>query len=147
MVGHDTAELGHDTAKDSACNMAERHCDTAGPSKRVSNARARAWLLGECRDTINCIVTGGRLGHWVVSQDRCNTAEGSATILLRELRYVQQCAQGARRHGRTCAATRPGQACDTAQCARKLGQGWVHCALDSVLTQCTVLSHCLGHCS
>ena len=62
------------------------------------------------------------------------------------------------RHGRACADTWPGQAYDTApgapphgqpskQHAHRLGQGWVHCALDSVLTQCTVLSHCLGHCS
>ena len=27
------------------------------------------------------------------------------------------------------------------------GPGCAHYALDSVLTQCTVLSHCLGHCS
>ena len=44
-------------------------------------------------------------------------------------------------------ATRSGQAYYTAQCVHRLGQGWVHCALDSVLTQCIVLSHCLGHCS
>ena len=49
------------------------------------------------------------------------------------------------RHDRACAATWWGQACDTAglglrhgavrlQCVRRLGQGWVHCAFDSVLT-------------
>ena len=30
---------------------------------------------------------------------------------------------------------------------RSLGHGWVHCTLDLVLTQDTVLSHCLDHCS
>ena len=44
-------------------------------------------------------------------------------------------------------ATLPSQASDTAQCVHRLGQGWVHCAFDSVLTQCTILSHCLDHCS
>ena len=44
-------------------------------------------------------------------------------------------------------ATLPGQANDTAQCVHRLGQGWVHYAFDSVLTQCTVLSHYLDHCS
>ena len=48
------------------------------------------------------------------------------------------------------ATIRPNARHDTALCSwpvRSLGQGWVHCALDSVLTQCTILSHCLGHCS
>ena len=35
----------------------------------------------------------------------------------------------------------------SAQCARSLGHGCVHCVLYPVLTQCTVLSHCLDHCS
>ena len=34
-----------------------------------------------------------------------------------------------------------------AQPVRSLGHVCVHCALDPVLTQCTVLSHCLDHCS
>ena len=44
---------------------------------------------------------------------------------------------------------------DTAQCASSLGAlyaqpgsvGCAPCALDPVLTQCTVFSHCLRHCS
>ena len=123
-------------------------------------------------------MTEGRLGRWIVSRDKCDTAGGSATIPHRgratrrpTRRYgarhdaqhtawdkARQHARGRSdtvggtcdttkpglRHGRARPATRPGQAYDTAQCARRLGQGWVHCALDSVLTQCTVLSHYLG---
>ena len=35
----------------------------------------------------------------------------------------------------------------SAQRARNLGHGCAYCALDPVLTQNTVLSHCLSHCS
>ena len=38
---------------------------------------------GVCHDTINCIVTGRRLGRWVVSRDRCNTVGGNAMIRRR----------------------------------------------------------------
>ena len=65
------------------------------------------------------------------------------------------------RHGRACAATwsgvrfdmvgralRHGQVRPVTRCrVRRLDQGWVRCALDSVLIQCTAFSHCLGHCS
>ena len=55
--------------------------DTAGLHVRRV-ARARAWLgrLRVCRDTINCIVTGRRLGRWVVLRDKCDTTWGGATI-------------------------------------------------------------------
>ena len=50
------------------------------------------------------------------------------------------------RYGSTRATT---QRCAHAwvQRAHSLGHGCVHYALDPVLTQCTVLSHCLDHCS
>ena len=56
-------------------------------------------------------------------------------------------AEHALRHGRAKPATWCLVRHDTAGLTRSLSQGWVHCALDSVLTQDTVLSHCLGHCS
>ena len=48
----------------------------------------------------------------------------------------------AQQYDRSCAATRPGQACDTAQCVRRLGKGWVHCALDSVHYSESLFGHC-----
>ena len=65
------------------------------------------------------------------------------------------------RLGRAWLATRPPVRHDTAlssrcarglgamraQCAPSLGHVCVHCALDLVLTQCTILSHCLDRCS
>ena len=59
-LGHDTTGLGHDTAKDSAC-------DTTMIRKGERRAREGLASGGVCRDTINCIVTGGRLGRWVIS--------------------------------------------------------------------------------
>ena len=153
--------------------MASRDTATTLPSKALRYDRnrprqgwpacrgerhAREGLVagGLCCDTNGCIVTGKWFGCWVVSQDRRDTATGSTTIRRRG--YATQCLArryGARhgapacawaqRHSRAKPATRPGQACDMAQCAHRLGQGWVHCARDLVLTQCTVLSHCLGH--
>ena len=67
-----------------------------------------------CHNTIVCIVTGGRLGHWVVSRDRRDMAGGGTTIRRRELRYARQRARG--HEDKAYAAQRatwPGQACDT----------------------------------
>ena len=83
-------------------------------------------------------------------------------------RHGRQHGAGAQRHG----ATRPGHAATRPRHGRpqatiRPGTGPLHCRLghsvrglcvqvgpgcapgapDSVLTQCTVLSHCLGHCS
>ena len=91
----------------------------------------------------------------------------------RELRYARQCddkalvaqrvtrrAWHSTRHGRACARHDQARSTTRRQCAPRHGTTrsaqrevcaqpgpWVceHCALDSVLTQCTVLSHCLGH--
>ena len=56
--GHDTAQLG--------CDTAERPCDTASPRVKVSGALEGLAARGVCCDTINCIMTRGRLGRWVV---------------------------------------------------------------------------------
>ena len=48
------------------------------------------------------------------------------------------------------ATTPPNACCDKALCVRlmhSLDHRCVHCALDPVLTQCIVLSHCLDNCS
>ena len=94
-----------------------------------------------------------RLGQWVVLRDRRDTEQERHDTAL-EARDTVPCATiqcviqrtstrtSALRHRATIrpgqAMTRPGQAYDTAQCAHRLGQGWLHCALNSVLTQCTV---------
>ena len=67
MVGHDTAGLGYDTVEVSACDMAERPCDTVSLRARASGAREGLADGGMCRDTINCIVIGRRLVRCVVS--------------------------------------------------------------------------------
>ena len=76
---------------------------------------------------------------------------GRATRLLVR-RYGALARAWALRHGQARPATRPGKAYDTTQHERSVravceqAGPWVcaHCALDPVLTQCTVLSHCLG---
>ena len=87
-----------------------------------------------------CIGTRGR------RQQRCNTAACAAT-LPGTTTIWRQCAP---RHGSVCPATRRsarGQGAVQARPVRSLGHGCVHCSLDPVLTQCTVLSHCLDNCS
>ena len=59
------------------------------------------------------------------------------------------------RHGQSGAMIRPSvhpttRRCERglgAVCAAQAGSGCAHCTPDSVLSQCTILSHCLGHCS
>ena len=138
----DTAERTRRGAQWHTTIRPARGHDTANWAALKGERRALEGLTagGVCRDAINCIVTGRRLGRWVVSRHRRYTAGGSTTIWRRELRYSQQCAQGrddtaprhSARYGRVCTTTRSGQACDTAgqglrhgraQCGRRLGQG------------------------
>ena len=74
---------------------------------------------------------------------RSDTRGGSATW------PSQACdtAEPGLRHSRARPMTQLGQACDTAQCARRLGQGCAPYAPNLVLTRDIVLSHCLVHCS
>ena len=53
------------------------------------------------------------------------------------------CARPRRNACAECA--RPGRSV-CAECTQA-GSECANCTLDSILTQCTVLSHCLGHCS
>ena len=104
-----------------------------GRPTRKGKQRAREGLAAEglCRDTNGRIVTGTWLSRWVVLRYRGDTAGGSAAIRRRE-----------RTGARACAAIRLpkptirlGQACDTAQCARRLGRVCTWCTqpvLDSV---------------
>ena len=60
-----------------------RHCRPARKGEwRLLEGLA---VRGVCRDTINCIMTGRRLGRWVVSLHMCDTTKGSTTIRSREL--------------------------------------------------------------
>ena len=104
-----------------------------------------------CHDTIVCIMTRGRLGRWVPLRDSRDTAGRSATIRRRELRYARQ---RARERGNTALAVQRATRHDTtrhgrsnAQSVRSLAHRCVHCALYPILTQDTVSSHCLDHCS
>ena len=76
-----------------------------------------------------CIVTGRGLRHGVVCETMSNTAEEACDTTSSSARGCMA----------TQPATRPGARCDTAepglrhgavraQCARRLGQGWVHCS-------------------
>ena len=67
-----------------------RHDRSAHKGERRAHKgerRAREGLDagGVYRDTINCIVTGRRLGRWVVSRHRRDMVGGSTTIRRREL--------------------------------------------------------------
>ena len=123
-----------------------------------------------CHDTNDCIVTGGAD---LVLQYSTPGLRYGASALRHRSRGCDTVRNSARRHAATrCtaqhvtrtatrpvrAATRSGVRCDTAsgaplygrpsaQWARSLGSGCAPCAPNPVLTQCTVLSYCFGHCS
>ena len=95
----------------------------------------------------NVATRPGRLHD--TAQEACDTVEGT--------QHGAQCAQGKGqaydtadhrlrhdpRHGRDTAVL----GIVRAACAGSLGLGCAPGAPNPVLTQCTVLSHCLGHCS
>ena len=91
--------------------------------------RAREGLAAEglCCDTNGRIVIGTQLSRWVMSRYRSDMAGGSAAIRRRGRAGARACARRycrpGLRHGQARPATRPGQACDTAHCAGRLGQG------------------------
>ena len=103
-------------------------------------AREGLAVEGLYRDTNGRIVTGTRLGLWVVSRYRRDTVGGSAAIRRRE------------RTGVRCDTAT--QACDTARpglrhgavCAQA-GQGVHLVHPTSFGLSALFLSHCLGHCS
>ena len=78
-----------------------------------------------------CITTGGAIRQ----EATCDTAPKLHNKALYEPRNDASARHDTAQH----------TAC--VQPVRSLGHGCVHCALDPVLTQCTVLSHCLDHCS
>ena len=155
------------------CDMTRRPCDIAG----LCAWPGRWGGGGGCRDTNGRILIGGRPGCWVYREIGCDTVRSNAAIrssmrhnTAQEVRDMARRAATRRglerdtalRHDLRNDRARPRYHAsalqDTTQHAPRhravrarlvhnLGQGWVHCALDLVLTQCTILSHCLGHCS
>ena len=157
-------QLGHDRAYDTI----ERPHDTAGLRSRQA-ARVRAWPLGMKVVIQSCIVAGGqpcgsrystRLGRWVVSRDRHDTTpsacEAGAWVAIQFCIVI-----GGKGNARMRAATRQGTLGTqsrrgprhgpvrtmTLRSARSLGSGCAPGAPSPILIQCTVFSHCLGHCS
>ena len=125
-------------------------CNTNG--RNVMGARAGHWgncvtiqslyrdkrvvWLRACHDTIDYIVTvGQRLGRWLC-RDTDATRPGQALRYSAEARAAQwRYGRPGPQHGQAKPATWPGQACDTAQCARRLGKVCTWCTqpvLDSV---------------
>ena len=111
-----------------------------------------------------------RPGRWVYRDTTCDTAKHAPRYGAGSTRHGQggcdTARPGARRHnawhntrhdreeGHDTARGRPatrrcahGLGTVRMQHAHNLGLGCAHCALDPVLTQCTVFSHCLDHCS
>ena len=84
-----------------------------------------------CHDTVRDTATIRRPAPCDMAQESCNTLDNArGRGLGLETIFV-------------CRSAHAGWA----QCMRSLGHGCVHCALNPVLTQCTLLSHCLDHCS
>ena len=80
----------------------------------------------------------------------CDTASARCDTLATRLGLATIRRRYAPRHGSVRAVTRryaSGLGAVRARPGRNLGHGCAHCALDPVLTQCTVLSYCLDHCS
>ena len=110
------------------CDTTPKHCDTGNNASDMAGLRvgasgsAREWPSHRVVSQYNfCIVTGG----------------------LRHGAKARACAW---RHDATQHCAR-GLGIVRAKRARSLVLRCAHYALDSVLTQCTVYSHCLNHCS
>ena len=74
--------------------------------------------------------------HSTARDKDCDTTGARCDTVGCALRHGQDTASGAPLYGRP-----------SAQWARSLGSGCAPCAPNPVLTQCTVLSYCFGHCS
>ena len=142
--GHDTA-LRHGEERPRHGQGRLRYGRPARKGKRRTPEGLDA--EGLCCDKNWCIVTGMRLGHWVVSRYRHDTTGGSAAIRRRGARVTKTIRPPK-------PATRPGRAYDTAQCPCRLGRVCTWCSqpvLDSVhcseslfgtLSMSTVHEHC-----
>ena len=116
-----------------------------------STARTTRRATGTCVAIQFCIVTGGE-GREAAT--RC--ASGCVRAVTRQGTLATRL-RGRPRHSRGRPTTRRRVCHDTAPSARyarrlgavgaQLGSGCAPCAPNLVLTQDTILSHCLGHCS
>ena len=124
-------------------------------------ARESLTAGGLCRDTNGRIVTGGQLGRWVVSRDSLRYGRGhghDTTDYARDTVGEAETRRTATQEEGGGATTRPGVHCNSTGSAlrhgrarpttwRSVHEGWAKGGCTVHLTQCTVFSHCLGHCS
>ena len=123
---------------DTAAACCDTACDTAGRVRDTArSACGRSWVVIQflyceqrgARDTAACA--------------RDTTSARCDTLATRPARPRYDALRATTR--------RParGVRASWAQCSRSVRAGHVcvHCALDQVLTQCTIQSHCLNHCS
>ena len=113
------------TQRSRGCDMAQGRCDTHGSAPH--RARQEPMLRYKV-----CIVTGGEA---VALRHDAHTPRHSRCTPTTWPRY------GPARATTGCCARGRDAVCVQA------GSGCAHCMPDSVLTQCTILSHCLGLCS
>ena len=126
---------------------------------RHSNAPRYDAKGRDTRDTSRSACTAGaRVAIQILYRDRKGPTIRLCVAALRQCAPERSCVH---RHGRAWPATRLLVLHDTAQraprhgavraalalCACSLGSGCAPGAPNPVLTQCTVLSHCWGHCS
>ena len=121
---------------------------------RLYRDRRKAWPLGVSRSMLRhgracaTIRPGGarhcRGGCDTTRSSTRHSARHGRCALRQDREEGHYTAEVGLRHGTWCATTWPTQ---RATCAQPGPWVCAHCALDLVLTQCTVLSHYLGHCS
>ena len=92
-------QLYHDRGK----GLAAGGCVTI---QSLYRDRRAVWLAGVSRYN-QCYRDKRRLGNWLCRDTTLRHGREGTTIRRRKLRYEQQRARGALRHGRACAATRP----------------------------------------
>ena len=170
---HDTANKGHDTVDLCAGARARARMAWPGVSRDTKivlwlgatvcvaiwcsrPAMQRCDTAATCCDTTYDTAEGARCRSWVAIQFLYHGRRGARDTAACS-RDTACDTTNARCDTPTTRLVRPttwpSARCDMALCARprrsvrSLGHGCVHCAVDLVLTQCTVLSHCLKHCS
>ena len=111
--------------------MAQELCDTSDSVRDTGGSVCyTAHGRGLGRDTIFCILTGGSDDMAAYARDTaCDTAGARCDTAG---------------HSHDTAPVRVTTRClaSSVRAATQLGSGCAHCTLDSVLTKCTVLSHC-----
>ena len=169
---HDTARKGHDTTSPrvGVCGLAgggvviQKLYRGWGVTVGVVIQRNQGLRYGaegcDMRSSVRDMVRSGHEARNCVAIQFCIVTEGSCDTALQHMRARNDTAghacdmTGRRplygpvrtttwRHAHGLGAMRAARELYV----RSLGSGCAPCAPNPVLTQCTVLSHCLGHCS